>query len=47
MMELLKNLLSKNQAPLNPIIFLFNNGEEMGLLGVRAFMQNTTFWGKK
>ena len=47
LIELLRNVLSNNNPPSNPIIFLLNNGEEMGLLGATSFMNNKTFWAGK
>jgi hypothetical protein len=45
-LELIRNILSKDLPPLNPIILLFNNGEELGLLGSVAFMRNSTSWAR-
>lgn len=44
MIELIRNILSKELPPLNPVIFFFNNGEEVGLLGALAFMKSPEHW---
>jgi Zn-dependent M28 family amino/carboxypeptidase len=46
-LEIFQNILSKDLPPSNPIIFFFNNGEEIGLVGARAFIQKQDSWAKK
>ena len=45
-LEIFRNILSRDTPPSNPIIFFFNNGEELGLLGAKAFITKEDSWAK-
>lgn len=47
MIEIFKNIIFQTEPPKNPIIFYFVNGEEAGLFGSAASMNNPNSWLKK
>eukprot|EP01080_Neovahlkampfia_damariscottae_P004110 gene4110-7396_t len=45
-LEIFRNILSKPMPPANPVIFFFNNGEEIGLVGAKDFVSKENSWAK-